>query len=90
MADVNCPLSFEDRDALWSDDQLPSELHSLLDDQTRTIRLDHGYETELTAAEATALLAYAESHRMKGLSSALRQELNGFDRRKRDADKKKP
>lgn len=84
MADVTCPLTFEHRDALLADGRLPSELRTVLEDEARTIKLAHGYELELTEAEATALLAYAQSHRMHGLASALRQELNGLARRKRD------
>jgi hypothetical protein len=88
MADVMCPLSFEDLDALLADEQLPSELAAVFEDSARTIELTGGYEIELTEAEARALLAYAKSHEMRRLESDLRQELADFDRRKREGDQK--
>jgi hypothetical protein len=84
MADVMCPLSFEDLDALLADEQLPSALATLFEDSARTIELSGGYELELTEAEARALLIYATSHEMRHLERDLRQELTGFERRKRE------
>jgi hypothetical protein len=80
-----CPLSFEDLDALLADDYLPSELAAVFEDSSaRTIELTGGYEMELTEAEARALLTYAKSHQMRHLERDLRQELAGFERRKRE------
>jgi hypothetical protein len=86
MADVMCPLSFEDFDALMADEQLPPELAALFEDSTRTIELIGGYELELTEVEARALLTYATSHEMRHLERDVRQELDGFERRKRGRD----
>ena len=85
MADVMCPLSFEDLDALLADEQLPSELAAVFEDSARTIELTGGYEIELSEAEARALLTYATSHEMRHLERDLRQELAGFERRQRDS-----
>jgi hypothetical protein len=54
MADVMCPLRFEDFDALMADDQLPLELAALFEDSARTVELSGGYEMELTETEARA------------------------------------
>ena len=54
MADVMCPLRFEDFDALMADDQLPLELSVLFEDSARTVELIGSYEMELTEAEARA------------------------------------
>ena len=86
MADVMCPLRFEDFDALMADDELPLELAALFEDSARTIELPGGYEMELTEAEARALLTYATSHEMRHLERDLRQELASFERRKRQGD----
>ena len=86
MADVMCPISFEEFDALTTDEQLPSELTALFEDSARVIELIGGYEMELTEAEARALLTYATSHEMRHLERNLRQELDGFERRKRGRD----
>jgi hypothetical protein len=83
MADLMCPLSFEDFDALMADEQLPADLAAVFEDSTRTIELVGGYELELKEAEARALLTYAASHEMRHLERDLRQELGGFERRKR-------
>jgi hypothetical protein len=83
-----CPLSFEDLDALLADEQLPSELAVVFEDSTRTIELPGGHELELTEAEARALLSYAKSHEMRRLEVDLRQELAGFERRKREGGQK--
>ena len=88
MVDMMCPLSFEDLDALLADDQLPSELADIFEDSTRTIELPGGYEMELTEAEARVLFAYAKSHEMRRLELDLRQELAGFERRKRESGQK--
>ena len=87
MADVTCPLSFEDLDALLADEQLPSELAAVFEDPTRTVELSDGYEMAFTEGEARALFAYAQSHEMRHLESDLRQELVGFERRKREGGK---
>jgi hypothetical protein len=87
MADVTCPLSFEDWRTLRADAPLRSKLRAVLDDPTRTIELSGGYEMELTEAEARALLTYATSHEMRHLERDLRQELDGFERRKREGGK---
>lgn len=87
MADVTCSLTREDWRGLLADDALPPELRAVLEDPARTVELAHGYEMELTAVEATALQACAEGHGMRGLSGALRQELNGYRRRKREGGK---
>jgi hypothetical protein len=88
MADVMCPLSFEDLDALLADEQLPSELAAVFGDSARTIELTSGYEIELSEAEARALFIYAKSHEMRRLELDLRQELAGFERRKRETGQK--
>ena len=85
MVDVMCPLSFEDLDALLADEQLPSELAAVFEDSARTIELPGGYEMELTEAEARVLLTYATSHELRYLERDLRQELVGFERRKRES-----
>ena len=85
MADVMCPISFEDLDALLADDQLPPDVAALFEDSARTVELSGGYEMELTEAEARALLTYATSHEMRHLERDLRQELAGFERRQRDS-----
>ena len=85
MADVMCPISFEDLDALLADDQLPPDVAALFEDSARTVELSGGYEMELTEAEARALLIYATSHEMRPLERDLRQELAGFERRQRDS-----
>jgi len=84
MADVMCPLRFEDFDALMADDELPLELAALFEDSARTVELIGSYEMELTEAEARALLTYATSHELRHLERDLRQELTGFERRKRE------
>jgi hypothetical protein len=48
------------------------------------VELSDGYEVELTEAEARALLTWATSHEIRHLESDLRQELAGFERRKRE------
>jgi hypothetical protein len=85
MADVMCPLSFEDLDALLADEQLPAELAALFEDSAHTVELSGGYEIELTEAEARALLTYATSHELRHLERDLRQELAGFERRQRES-----
>jgi hypothetical protein len=59
----------------------------LLSSRTRLvpIELSGGHEMELTEAEARALLTYATSHEMRHLERDLRQELDGFERRKRES-----
>jgi hypothetical protein len=37
MADVMCPLRFEDFDALMADDELPLELAALFEDSALTV-----------------------------------------------------
>jgi hypothetical protein len=88
MADVTCPLCVEDLDALLADEQLPSELAGIFEEPARMVELSDGYEVELTEAEAQALLTYATSHEMRHLERDLRQELAGFERRKREGDQK--
>jgi hypothetical protein len=86
MPDVMCPLRFEDFDALMADDELPLELAALFEDSARTVELVGSYEMELTEAEARALLTYATRHELRHLERDLRQELDGFERRKRGRD----
>jgi hypothetical protein len=88
MADVMCPLRFEDFDALMADDELPLELAALFEDSARTVELIGSYEMELTEAEARALLTYATSHELRHLERDLRQELAGFERRQREGGQK--
>jgi len=88
MPDVMCPLRFEDFDALMADDEVPLELAALFEGSARTVELIGSYEMELTEAEARALLAYATSHEMRHLERDLRQELDGFERRKRESGQK--
>ncbi len=88
MADVMCPLRFEDFDALMADDELPLELAALFEDSARTVELIGSYEMELTEAEARALLTYATSHELRHLERDLRQELAGFERRQRESGQK--
>jgi hypothetical protein len=56
MADMMCPLSFEDLDTLLADEQLSSELAAIFEYSARTIEVPGGYEMELTEAEARTLL----------------------------------
>ena len=88
MADVMCPLRFEDFDALMADDELPLELAALFEDSARTVELIGSYEMELTEAEARALLTYATSHELRHLERDFRQELTGFERRQREGGQK--
>ena len=88
MADVMCPLRFEDFDALMADDELPLGLAALFEDSARTVELIGSYEMELTEAEARALLTYATSHELRHLERDLRQELAGFERRQREGGQK--
>jgi hypothetical protein len=85
MADMMCPLSFEDLDTLLADEQLSSELAASFEDSARTIEVPGGYEMELTEAEARTLLTYAKSHEMHHLERDLRQELASFERRQRES-----
>ena len=85
MADVMCPLRFEDFDALMADDELPLELAALFEDSARTVELIGSYEMELTEAEARALLTYATSHELRHLERDLQQELTSFERRQRES-----
>ena len=62
MADVTCPLTFEDRQALLSHQALPPALRTILEDRARAIELVHGYDLEWPEAEARSVLAHAESH----------------------------
>ena len=87
MADLTCPLCAEDLDALLAD-ELPSELAGIFEESDRMVELSDGYEVQLTEAEARALLAWAKSHEVRHLESDLRQELAGFERRKREGGQK--
>jgi hypothetical protein len=86
MADVTCPLTFEDWQALVSHTALPPALRTLLEDRERTVQLVHGYELDWPEAEARSLLEHAESHD-EAVARALRQELAGLDVRKREQGK---
>ena len=88
MADLTCPLCAEDLDALLADEQLPSELAGIFEEPARMVELSDGYEVELSEAEARALLTWAKSHEVRHLESDLRQELAGFERRKREGGQK--
>jgi hypothetical protein len=88
MADVTCPLSFEDCSALRTDEALPPELRAVLDDPAGTVELSDSYEVQLTEVEARALLTWAKCHEIRHLESDLRQELAGFERRKRESGQK--
>jgi hypothetical protein len=83
MADVTCPLNRDEREALLADDTLPSALRAALQDPTRTVELAHGYELDLPETEARSLLAHAATHDLL-VAVALRQELAGHDKRKRE------
>jgi len=83
MADVTCPLTFEDWHTLLSHKTLPPTLRTILEDPARTVELDHGYEIDWPEAEARSLLAHAESHDIP-VAVALRKELAGFERWKRE------
>jgi hypothetical protein len=83
MADVTCPLTFEDWRTLLSHETLPPTLRTILEDRARTIELAHGYELEWPEAEARSLLAHAESHDIP-VAIALRHELAGFEQRQRE------
>lgn len=92
MADVTCPLTFEDYAALVSDTStLSAELQAILKDAKRTTKIDHGYlagyETALTEAEARALLTYTKGHDMRALVLALEEALRGLTRKKREEGK---
>jgi hypothetical protein len=63
MADVTCPLTFEDWRTLLSHDTLPPTLRTILEDPARTVELAHGYELDRPEAEARSLLAHARSFR---------------------------
>jgi hypothetical protein len=86
MADVTCPLTFADWQALLSHEALPPALRTLLEDRERTAQLDHGYELDWPEAEARSLLEHAESHDV-AVARALRQELARLDVRKREEGK---
>ncbi len=86
MADVTCPLTFADWQALLSHEALPPALGTLLEDRERTAQLDHGYELDWPEAKARSLLEHAESHDV-AVARALRQELAGLDVRKREEGK---
>ncbi len=88
MADVMCPLRFEDFDALMADDELPLELAALFEDSARTVELIGSYEMELTEAEARELITYAMSHEMRHLERDLRPEMAGFECRQREGSQK--
>ena len=45
MADVTCPLTFEDWRALLTHEALPTALRTTLEDPACTIALAHGYES---------------------------------------------
>ena len=83
MADVTCPLTFEDWRALLAHEALPTALRTTLEDPACTIALAHGYEVAWPEAEARSLLEHAESHDL-AVAKALRQELAGFEKRKRE------
>jgi len=83
MADVTCPLTFEDWRALLAHEALPTALRTILGDPACTIALAHGYELTWPEAEARSLLEHAESHDL-AVAKALRQELAGFEMRKRE------
>ena len=87
MADVTCPLTFEDWRTLLSHDTLPPTFRTILEDRARTVELDHGYELDWPEAEARSLLEHAESHDVP-VARALRQELAGFERRQREENKR--
>ena len=86
MADVTCPLTRGDLAALLADGALPPELRVVLEDPTRTIELEHGYEMELLEAEARSSMAHAASHDLR-VATALREELAGYEQRKREGDR---
>ena len=92
MADVTCPLTFEDWETLVADTStLPDALQAILKDRKRTTKIEFGYDaghyTTLTEAEALALLAYAKDHHMRTLVAALEQALRGLVRQKREEGK---
>jgi hypothetical protein len=83
MADVTCPLTREELAALLANGALAPELRVVLEDPDRTIELGHGYEMELLEEEARSLMAHAASHDTQ-VAAALREELAGYEQRKRD------
>ena len=83
MADLTCPLTRDELAALVADGALAPELRVVLEDPARTIELGHGYEMELLEEEARSLMAHAASHDMR-VAAALREELAGYEQRKRD------
>ena len=87
MADVTCPLSFEDCSALRPMRRC-RRLRAVLDDPAGTVELSDSYEVQLTEVEARALLTWAKCHEIRHLESDLRQELAGFERRKRESGQK--
>ena len=78
-----CPLTFEGWRALLVHEALPIALRTTLEDPACTIALAHGYELAWAEAEARSLLEHAESHDL-AVAKALRQELAGFEKRKRE------
>jgi hypothetical protein len=83
MADVTCPINREELAVLLADPALPSDLRVVLEDPARTIELAQGYELDWPEAEARSLLEHAASHDLR-LAVALRHELAGVDKRKRE------
>lgn len=83
MANVTCPLTFEDREALLAHEALPTALRTILEDPACTVALAHGYELDWPEAEARSLLEHAESHDL-AVAKALRHELAGFEKKRRE------
>lgn len=88
MAEVNFPISKEVWRVLVDHPKLPEKLRRILEDETRTSKLNDGYETEWSKAEATRLRDFAKSHALRGLLKDIQQELNGLESRKRARPKR--
>ncbi len=70
---VTVPISVEDMDRLCANDSgVSTVIRTALRDQTRTVRLSHGFTSSLTEGEARSFLRYANRQGFERLATALR------------------
>ena len=70
---VTVPISVEDMDRLCANDSgVSTVIRTALRDQTRTVRLRHGFTSSLTEGEARSFLRYANRQGFERLATALR------------------
>ena len=70
---VTVPISVEDMDRLYANDSgVSTVIRTALRDQTRTVRLRHGFTSSLTEGEARSFLRYANRQGFERLATALR------------------